>query len=746
MSPAGDPEALKAAVNSGADAVYLGAKQFSARGRAVNFTEDEIAEAIDYSHLRGVEVYIAINILYKNAEIRQVVELVRDLAQLGADAFIVQDIGLARVIHGMWPEIKLHASTQMTALTPDDVRFLKQAGFSRAILGRELSLERIKEIASLKIMETEVFIHGALCVCYSGQCLMSSKIGGRSGNRGQCAQPCRLPYTLTENGKGIADGYLLSPRDLTAVGVLPEIISAGVDCLKIEGRMKDAVYTAAVTAEYRRLLDGGKPDLDSEKRLKQVFNRGGDSIPGYFFQHAGRDMMSLETPKNTGILAGVTVGYDARREACAIKAHEPFSPGDGLEIWTQTVPHCGAGVNRSVRAGETFTIKVKGNIRAGDPVYKTFDKALDDSVKNGMKRDTRKLAVTGRFTAKSGQRLKLELSYKDMTTTVYADAPQPAKTSETGADEIIERLSKTGSGTLRISWESIEADKRMFIAASVLNNLRREAASQMESAILNKSRAKLELTELPVIHQAEASGVKRIHVSITRPYQLAAALSGGADRVIMEQPAIDPAVNLLDICHAHGAELFLALPLGDMAGQHKLMPADGYYARSWGHLQVLHGAGRVIADYSVQAFNKYSIDYVTRFCEGVTLSPEMDLMEARENASAGCELIVYGRLPLMVTRQCPIGNFEAAERGAGGFGCSCDKRLSYALADRKGYVFPVEPDCQNCRASIMNAVPADLSKKAGELRSIPCDAYRIMLFDESVDEVTRIVAIWKNLI
>jgi len=418
LSPAGGPEALRAAVNSGADAVYLGARQFSARGRAVNFTEAEIAEGIDYCHLRGVEVYIAVNILYKNSELKQVSGLVHDLAQLGADAFILQDIGLARIIKDMWPELTLHASTQMTVLTPDDAVFLQRAGFSRAILGRELLLEQIKQITALNLIETEVFIHGALCVCYSGQCLMSSKLGGRSGNRGQCAQPCRLPYTLMENGGEATRGYLLSPRDLISVSILPQIIETGVDCLKIEGRMKDAVYTAAVTAEYRRLLDGGATGADTEKKLNQVFNRGGASTSGYFTKHAGREMMSVETPKNTGILAGTVTGYDTRREICEIAASVHFSPGDGLAIWAGAESQFGTGVNFAVCAGDAFTVRIKGHIGAGDPVYKTFDKTLYDGIQSVMAKDTRKLWLKGTFIAKSGKKSELVQRYKKIEKTV----------------------------------------------------------------------------------------------------------------------------------------------------------------------------------------------------------------------------------------------------------------------------------------------------------------------------------------
>ncbi|MDR1560232.1 MAG: U32 family peptidase, partial [Clostridiales bacterium] len=641
LSPAGSPESLKAAVNSGADAVYLGARQFSARERAVNFTEAEMAEAIDYCHLRGVEVYAAVNILYKNAELRRVLELIRSAAEMGADAFILQDIGLTRIVKEMWPDINLHASTQMTVSTPEDAGFLARAGFSRAVLGRELSFEQIRKITMLNVIETEVFIHGALCVGYSGQCLMSAKLGGRGGNRGQCAQPCRLPYTLTENGSAIAEGYLLSPRDLMTIDMLQEIIDTGIDCLKIEGRMKDAVYTAAVTAEYRRVLDGGEVDVGAEKRLNQVFNRGGSSVPGYFAEHAGRDMISAETPKNTGVLAGRTVSYDSRRGICVVKAYEPFSPGDGLEIWTRTEPRCGAGVNVRAQVGDTFTVRVKGDIRPGDPVYKTNDKALEDSIKRAMIAESRKRVVTGLFYAKADEPAVLELRCNGVSVKSFSDVPQPARTVETNESEIKRRLSKTGGSAFTIEWERFEAEEELFFPVSALNDLRRRALTQMEEAIINKHRRVLEVKRITPPRRLQTAGRKRIHVSVARADQLEAALNGGADRIILEPSVVESARVAIDICHVRGAELFLALPLAGVSDVYAEPHADGYYARSWGHILSLADAGRpVIADYTIQAYNRHSIGYITNCCQGLTLSAEMDLTEAEENACSGSELIV----------------------------------------------------------------------------------------------------------
>jgi len=511
--------------------------------------------------------------------------------------------------------------------------------------------------------------------------------------------------------------------------------------------MKDAVYTAAVTAQYRRLLDGQEADSDAEKRLNQVFNRGGASTSGYFTTHAGHEMMSPQTPKNTGILAGAVIRYDIRRGACSIRAYEPFSAGDGLEIRTRTQPHCGAGISGNVRAGDIFTIRIQGDIHPGDQVYKTYDKQLEDGVAHEMSKDTRKRLLIGRFTAKAGERAALELQCQDIVIKVYSDVPQTAKTIETDADEIKARLSKTGSSTFRIDWERFEVEKGLFFPVSSLNSLRRDALQEMGAAILEKSRRKLSFREIPAAHWTQAERRKRIHVSVARTDQLEAALKGGADRIILEPEAADFTLNPEKLCHGYGAELFLALPLAGDPAPFMNLPADGYYARSWGHLSGLAKSGKpVIADYTIQVFNQYSTAYIRQFCQGICLSPEMNLPEAKENARADSELIVYGRLPLMNTRQCPIGNFAAGERGKGGLGCPNNRDSQFALTDRKGYVYPIERDCKNCNAMILNPVTTDLYKKAREILAVPCGAFRIMLFDEGADEPARVVKRFADIV
>ncbi len=283
LSPAGNFECLKAAVQNGADAVYFGANKFNARVNSTNFNKEELKEAIEYAKLRNVKTHLTLNILIQNDEFKDALELVKYVYELGIDAVIVQDLGLAKEIIKNFPGLEVHSSTQMTTYNLEGVKQLEKLGFNRAVLARELTLEEIKKICKDSKMDIEIFIHGALCICYSGQCLMSSLIGGRSGNRGKCAGTCRLPYTLLKDKTIQEKGYLLSSKDVCTLDILPEIINSGVKSLKIEGRMKSPEYVAIVTSIYRKYIDlikSGKEykvDPRDKEILMQIFNRGGFS-------------------------------------------------------------------------------------------------------------------------------------------------------------------------------------------------------------------------------------------------------------------------------------------------------------------------------------------------------------------------------------------------------------------------------------------------------------------------------------
>jgi len=487
LVPAGDMDSAKAAINGGADAIYLGGKNFSARSFAQNFTDEEIKSLINYAALRGVKIYIAVNTLYNNEEIPKVLEFTYSMYKSGAAAFILQDIGLAYLLKNHLPEIELHASTQMTVHSTGWAKFMKQAGFSRVILSRELSLGELSQINAEAGIETEVFAHGALCVSYSGQCLLSSLVGGRSGNRGKCAQPCRLPYDLLKNGKPVKSGFLLSPKDMMTLEILDDVISTGVTALKIEGRMKSPEYVYVVTKAYREQLDNRKPRIDRAtlNDVVQIFNRGGSFSTGYYNNYNGAEMMSIETPKSTGVFCGTVVKYTQGK--CTIRFAEKMVPGDGIEIWTSKGAHVGTGINRAIDRNDTATITIEGNIEIGNDVYKSYDKRLNDEVKKAKSMDTKKMMVEGRVEAKIGHPVKLVFLVTTGKVTVEATSKslvEQAQKAPMSKDEIIKQLSKTGNAPFTIDYTHADIDENIFISKAVLNEVRREAVETLEREII----------------------------------------------------------------------------------------------------------------------------------------------------------------------------------------------------------------------------------------------------------------------
>ncbi|HEY3423156.1 MAG TPA: peptidase U32 family protein, partial [Negativicutes bacterium] len=371
LAPVGNREALVAAVESGADAVYLAGKLFGARASATNFSEEELADAVRFVHLRGVLVYVTVNTLLDNTEIPVLIRYLQYLYQIGVDAIIVQDIGVAKIVRDMLPAMPVHASTQMTIHNLDGVEFLAEIGFERVVLARESSLADLKHICSNTTIEIESFVHGALCIGYSGQCLMSSLIGGRSGNRGRCAQPCRLPYTLVnKNGDDVlkeaqAGEYLLSPKDFNTLELLPQMIEAGVNSLKIEGRMKRPEYVAVVVDTYRRAIDAYLADKhnyvvtqEDQKDLAQIFNR--DFTTAYLEGKQGRNMMSDRRPNNRGVRIGRVISYDLNSQMVTLKLDEPLWVNDIVEFWVKVGGRVSSTVSLMKVKGESVQFAPAG--------------------------------------------------------------------------------------------------------------------------------------------------------------------------------------------------------------------------------------------------------------------------------------------------------------------------------------------------------------------------------------------------
>ena len=392
LSPVGDFECLKAAVQNGADSVYFGASMFSARAFAENFEDEELEEAINYAKIRGVKTNLTLNTLINDSEFEEAYKIAKKAYEFGIDAIIVQDLGLAMKLIRDFPDLDIHGSTQMTIHNLEGARKLQDLGFKRVVLSRELSANEIEYISKNVDIETEVFIHGALCMSYSGQCLFSSMIGGRSGNRGKCAQTCRLPFELYENENMIDKGYLLSPRDLCGLEFIPFLVNAGVNCFKIEGRMKTPEYVATVTRIYRKYIDFAleikgtekefKIDEKDKKELLQVFNRGGFSS-GHLKEESNRDLVYKEKSNNMGIFLGNVMDFNKNRGLITIKLNDTLEIGDMISLEKEDGKYTVSELmknNENVKIanyGDIVTIgRMKGKISVNDKVYKMESKEL----------------------------------------------------------------------------------------------------------------------------------------------------------------------------------------------------------------------------------------------------------------------------------------------------------------------------------------------------------------------------------
>ena len=496
LAPAGGPEQLRAAVENGADAVYLGGSKFNARMHAANFDEEGIRKAVQYAHPRGVKLYAAVNTLLFDEEMTEALAYCADLYEAGIDALIVQDFGLARLVKKHIPDLPLHLSTQGTVYNLSGALAAARLGFCRVVPARELSLDAISDIAQNSGLEVEVFCHGALCMCYSGQCQLSRSLGGRSANRGACAQPCRLAYTDAEGNTG----HFLSPKDLCTLEQLPALLKAGVSSLKIEGRMKSPEYTAIVTGLYRKYLDrwesgaSGAVDPEDMKALQQVFSRSGFT-QGYLFGAPKEPFRSLRLPGH----AGIEIGRVQRRgpyETVDVRVQEAICLGDRIEIFAgdrQRSQKAGAAVRRGgnlvtyvkeLKNGILRIGDIKGELKAGDRVFRTVDAAQMEAARRSYARGSRNLPVSMTLHAHLGSVPRLQaavggaLHSTRECTPVEPAAHQPAEVARVAA-----QLQKTGDTPFRAERLRIFMDEGIYLPASAVNALRRDVLTRLEEQL-----------------------------------------------------------------------------------------------------------------------------------------------------------------------------------------------------------------------------------------------------------------------
>lgn len=755
LCPAGSMESVYAAVENGCNSIYIGGQNFSARQYASNFTEDEIKQIIEYCHLRDVKVFIALNILYKNNEISDVFKFALTMYKYGADAFIVQDIGIYKILRNLFENnIKIHASTQMTIHNLEGAQFLEKIGFDRIVLSRELSIDEIKYIKDNINIEIETFIHGALCVCYSGRCLMSSIIGGRSGNRGRCAQPCRQKYQLIKENKIIKDSYLLSPKDMMSLKIIDKLLKSNIDSFKIEGRMKSPEYVAETTKVYRKYIDlsyKNKFEIENSdiKELTQIFNRGGSFSQGYYTNWAGNEMMS-SSPKSSGVCIGYVKSYNKKNLKCIVHLNDYVYCGDGIEIWTDKEPHCGTNISKNASPEDEIEITVSGNIENGNLVYKSFDKKLNDKLKKSYSLNSRKQTVKAIVKAEINKPLYIKITAQNgIFIEHFGDITEKAQKQPITNEKLLLQLSKTGNTPFNIVFDKSIIDENIYIPISSINNFRREAIKKLENKIIesyNKNNISASMGLINSSKFKEEITEKEITVQIQNKFQFDEIIKYNIKRIYMEfnNSIFNDIEYYIKECHKKEIEYFVALPriyrhnydnyFEDNIKKLENTDIDGYLIRNFSNIKTNK---KIAYDYTFNILNIASVSYLNTMADYLTLSPELNISELKELSFNKTEILAYGKITLMTTHQCPVGLYDGNKKEKRYCSLKNNKDIYY-LKDKKNILFPVITDCNSCTAFILNNSPIFILNKYNEFNNLNTKYLRLLFTDENAEEINKI--------
>ena len=700
LSPVGDFECLKAAVQNGANSVYFGSNLFSARAYASNFDLDYLEKAIIYAKTRGVKTNLTLNTLIKNNEFNDAFNLAKKAYEFGIDAIIVQDLGLAKQLIKHFPDLDIHASTQMSIHNLQGVLKMQELGFKRIVLSRELSIQEIEYICNNSNIEIETFVHGALCISYSGQCLFSSMIGGRSGNRGKCAQACRLPYELLEDTKKIDSGYLLSPRDLCGLDFIPDLINAGVTCLKIEGRMKNPEYVATVTRIYRKYIDlaesgkNYKIDEEDRKTLLQVFNRGMSSS-GHLLSTPNKDLVFKEKPNNMGLFLGKVEKYNKNKSYITVKLNEPIEIGDTISLEKEDGTYNVSELmlkDKNIKntfVGQTVTIgRMKGSINLGDKIFKMSSKKLNLIARESIKSENRKVGLNCKIIIKRGLPIELNVTsannldiYSNLNITCKSEViPEDAKNRPLSKDKILTQINKTTDSIYEFKNIDIELDEGLFLPKiSTLNEIRRnalEAVYNFGVNNINKSVLEASPDELIENYTNKISQAKEISVlfnilninfdyskleNIDNIYIPLKYFSNSKYSKILNdlQQRFNVYIYMPTILKANYRNLFYNI----IEKTIEKYDIKGFVISNISNLKLIENLIKdnshnfdLIANYTFNIFNNYSVNELKNLnISKFTISPESDtdiVTSLCNNNLLPKELIVYGNTPLMNMNYC----------------------------------------------------------------------------------------------
>jgi len=687
LAPAGSYESMVAAINAGADAVYIGGYKFGARAYADNLDEDALIKAIKYVHLHGKSIYLTINTLFKEREIEELYNYIAPLYKAGLDAVIVQDFGVLRYIKRTFPKLMIHASTQMTVTGIHGAKLLREYGVCRIVPARELSIEEIKNIDKACDIEIEVFVHGALCFCYSGQCLMSSMIGGRSGNRGRCAQPCRLPYKVLKGENKLNsdnEAYVMSLKDLCGLDYLPELLEAGVNSLKIEGRMKSARYTAGVVSIYRKYLDmykakgkqGFKVDSKDKKLLLDLFDRGGFTN-GYYTGKTDRDMLAL---------------------------HEK-------------------------------------------PKFRTGNNELFEYIDNNYINTNRKIGIYGYVSIKKDELIKLTLILGEYSIEAEIEEPQLAQNRPVSKEQVENAVSKIGNTDFEFEELYVDIDDGLFVPVQRLKELRRKAIDNLYKIINDSYVRDLPERNEPAKRTEKFSAAPALSVFVENMEQLNAVIENDiVNRIELESSGFvsDVWIDIVSDIKSNNKEVYLSMPhiFRKLAIEYfenrvdilKKADFDGFIIHNLEELNFLREHipnANIISDHNMYSWNSESIAFLEEFNVQENVIPlELNYKEIKSREVSNSEMLVYGQLPVMFTAQCFKNNVTV---------CNSNEDI-LVIKDRKNMSFPVKSICKYGYTIIYNSVVMSIIKDVGKIKKeLSPKAFRLQFTFENADKVRQIL-------
>lgn len=774
LAPAGSIKAMEAAIKAGADAVYMGGSKFGARAYAQNPEADELVEAIRYIHLYDKKIYLTLNTLLKEEELDQVGEFLLPYYNAGLDGIIIQDPGVFSYVREHFPGLALHASTQMNISGTASAQLLKEAGAVRVVPARELSLEEIKEIKDATGLEIECFVHGALCYCYSGRCLMSSMLGGRSGNRGRCAQPCRLPYEVNGNKNG---SYVLSPKDLCTISMIPKLCQAGIDSFKIEGRMKNPEYVATIVSLYRKYLDQYLAHPEEEYRvseedwnlLLEAYNRGGFT-EGYYENHNGQDMMSMQRPNHQGIKVGLV--ESVRDGKIFFRPEIAIHKGDLIEI---DLPEGEEGITLTSpedgQKGQLFSLNARRlkSIKPGYALYRTGNPWWKKKLEEDLLAKEKKISVTGRAEFLIDQPARLYVTTKEGEKLAFeGDLVTQAKEKPVTKEQLSKPLLQTGTSRFTFASMDILVDEQAFLPLGAVKKLRRQALEALEDTLMSRGERKQEESgqagllarkEEDLEEEAcysELPKKPKLRVSVEdkeKVYSLLHLPEVDGIYLPFEECSSLERREILEQARKENKEVFYAFPYVFCNYAQK------QFVKYWKEIQEEQPAGlllrnideyawvrerlseepetklEIVLDQSIYTYNQRAVSVYEEWNQKngdayrFTYPLELNESEWRTLSLPRGEMILYGRIPLMVSAQCVTQNTKEC-MGTPGY---------IRMTDRYQKNFYARRHCRYCYNTIWNGVPLSLQGLRPELEEREPASIRLHFTLEKENEMRQII-------